>query len=384
MSSKNLKYYKLLKHLVVSSLDQDTYSFEEICRYCKGAFPSDVLETIKQLKLDSKVQFGSEKKRKKDIFQIDASPIDFEWRFTKETATNISKLALTFGDKILCLGAPTIFKELLSAKVDPCLIDRNPFLKDVFPHASEEQLLISDIVKFKKNRPSRLFNVVVMDPPWYLPHTLFWLQIATKFLSSNGVIVIPIFPELVRPSAIEEREYLFSVLKKFGEIQHISQIIYNTPLFEQETLSNLGILGAKNWRATDLFVLKIKNLPFNSVPEPPKEKEWYRFKFGTQIVGITNSNEDNQEITIKSPYKDGSFLLKSVSLRDSTRSKISFWTSRNRVAIITGVERILKFLVFIQQDESYDYALKKVAKNKKEYQALKKLITLIDLNNQAK
>ena len=375
-------YYEVLSENIHNAIRRGADSFEAVCRECKGAFPAEVLATAQLFDIEHQSLFSKLAPRNEASMceWPEPSPMDYEWRFAPESAKAIGRLAQEHGRRILCLGTPTVFCQLISAGADAYLIDRNPLIAAALPNVSSERVVIADIADISPFASVDAFDVVVMDPPWYKPHTLFWLKTAANVVAKNGVIISTIFPELVRPSAKSERAALFRHFEQLGNIDPcVGTVVYETPLFEHETLCYLGIPPMPHWRVADLTVLRVGGSfePFDAVA--PDEEEWVRFRFGTQVVGVKNFRDSNGKITVKSPYEEGSFLLRSVSARDPVRSMVGFWTSRNRAAIITGNARINDLLTKVVEGNSKKLAIVTIGKDAEERAALETLATLIGL-----
>ena len=383
MNFEHFCYRQQLEHAVKRAFGGGTTSFSVICRACRGAFPAEVLSVIDDLDLRRSLRddsIASEFDRAHHIDRLwpEPSPIDYEWRFSRKTAQHIGNLAIKSGKNILCLGTPTVFAYLIDEGIDALLIDRNPFISTAFNDLYGRKIVNADIATLSHSLNSFSCDTVVMDPPWYPDHFNYWLRTASILCMNKGTIIFSMFPELVRPSATHERATLFSKLQKLGSFNLVSSALsYETPLFEEQTLSTLGIPVVATWRTADLVTLKLtpSSSPINV--EPPIEDQWERWRFGTQIVGLRRDDSGVEDISIESPYEEGSFVLKSISARDSVRAKISFWTSRNRVAFVTGKTRIATFLRIIQDGTKPMDAMTLIRAKSHERAALEVLIALI-------
>jgi hypothetical protein len=326
-------------------------SFESICQSCSGAFPVDVLSAIERLSLagaitGSQVIFpqddaSCEEDNKSTI--PEPSPMDYEWRFSEETAESISRLAANLGDKLMCFGTPTVFR-CADGKGAAFLVDRNPFIKELLNVSARTQTIIADISDLKPDPTLGTFDVIVMDPPWYENHFAAWLRAATFFGRKGTKVITTLFSTLVRPNAADERDSILALLRKLGNVAIMPhRVVYETPRFECETLAQFGIHGLRSWRTADLIQLTLNDpLALLHTPQPNVQR-WHRFRIGTQLIGVADKPEGGT-VTVKPPYKDGSFLLRSVSSREPFKPIIGFWTSRNRAAIVTGNQKIIAFL----------------------------------------
>lgn len=381
--SEQAAYYKILDETLLGALRDGISSFADLCRISQGASPAEVLSAIRRLQIEvdylnhSSDPWGDIKQRFDEPWWPEPSPSDYEWRFTRSTAEFIGALASKSGRRILCLGTPTVFRYLVSQGVDAHLVDRNPLLTGTFPKALQDRILTVDVSELSKSTPANSYDLVVMDPPWYSDHFAYWIQVGADLVSKNGNLIFPIFPALIRPSAIGEREALLKAITHLGSSRIIPDaVIYETPLFERETLSGLGVPYIDTWRKADLITLKLSARPNSDLPAP-QEDQWRHFLFGTQVISLRNLPQDKSSITIRSPYDSGSFLLRSVSARDPARSIIGLWTSRNRAAVVTGAHRIVKFLDDLEHGVSPNLAVRSAMSNQSEKVALDTLIALI-------
>lgn len=386
MSEETNIYESRVEDCVRRALVSQQFSFESICRSCQGAFPADVLGAIERLSdgsiSQSQVTFTYENNANdpNQDLSLEPSPIDYEWRFARESAKEICTLALNCGTKIVCLGTPSVFRELLFQNADAYLIDRNPFVIDSFRQIADGRVLTTDISELNQHPSLGRFDVVVMDPPWYQEHITFWLKAGVCLAREGASVIMTLFPDLVRPAAIEERNTIMKLLGQLGEFNILSKkVAYETPLFERETLAALGIRGLSTWRLADLVKVNLKGTfpPIEVVR--PREQRWERFRFGTQVVGLAQDDSNATSIAVGPPYADGSYLLKTVSTRDPVRAAIGLWTSRNRAAIVTGNQRLAGILRTLEAGTEPRKAIQRAVIQPEERSALENLVALIGL-----
>jgi hypothetical protein len=220
-----------------------------------------------------------------------------------------------------------------------------------------------------------------MDPPWYLDHMYSWLETALLISSTETKLITTIFPDLVRPSARREQRELVNTLSEVGRvIQCDEQVLYESPLYEQETLSALGLPKMQCWRAGLVMHVEVENPDRNLDAPNPSEGEWRRVLVNDQIVAIRDQS-NRGEISVSSPYPDGSHVLRSVSRRDSVRNQINLWTSTNRVAIISGTDRVVSFLRIASTLSDAAEAIGQVAESHSEEKALYNILRIIHSGN---
>lgn len=380
-------YKRLIEECIHTVINQGAQSFTDVCRACKGAFPLEVYEAVKRLHLESHPSIAEINLDLKvdnfviEDFQPEPSPINFEWRFTYNTAKKLSDYVKSFGNRVLCIGTPSVFRFLISQGVDAQLIDCNKFLLHTYPSSIANRIYTKSIEEIGKSESinSAFFDTIIMDPPWYVDQIINWVKIARKLIKQHGTIVLTLFPELVRPSAILDRAEVFAFLDKIGTVKKIESIVeYEIPVFERETISALNLPVIGNWRLGDLITLNPNsdNPLLSSTTFTQINEEWNHFRFGQQLVGV-KTKIINDRIKVESPLKDGSFLLKSVSAREVVRNNISFWTSRNRVALVTNTEKVCDFLTKLDQGNQPESLINSIAIDDEEKTSLKILLALI-------
>ena len=364
-------------------------SFESVCRSCHGAFPVDVLAALKRLLESGSVSKSQVTFNSGSVFSKsnggsgpEPSPMDYEWRFTKDSAKDVSKLAGNLGTRIICLGTPSVFGHLLSQNADAYLIDRNPFITVAFRQIAADKIVVADVSDFNRVSSLGKFDVIVMDPPWYQNHIRVWLHSAIGLGRKGAKVIMTLFPDLVRPTAWTERSEVLDLLAGLGEFSVLSKgVEYETPRFESETLAAMGIRGLYSWRLADLVALSLNGSFPVKAAAPLEQQRWERFRFGDKVVGLDQASSNETNITVESPYPDGSFVLKSISMRDPIKSRIGFWTSRNRAAIVKGNQRIGGFLRAVEAGAKLERAKALARPEPKEEAALEKLLALIGLKS---
>jgi hypothetical protein len=382
LNSEPYEYRQRVEDAVRTAFQGGIRSFAGICRNCRGAFPSEVLSVIKDLQLDTSFTDTSLENRNGGGMSIvewpEPSPIDYEWRFSPETAQKVGIAAIEFGKRILCLGTPTVYDFLLSGGIDVTLLDRNPCFQVLFGNDSRANVVTANICHLTGLPDLGRFDAVVMDPPWYPEYIKYWVNIARFWCRTEGIVISSMFPELVRPSATCERAALFQTFEALGNVTVVQNaLVYETPLFEEEALAAVGIPHIGRWRIADLVTLRLRPLGSEIVLVPPDEEQWERMCFGKRIVGVRMTSDQEREITIQAPYPDGSFVLRSTSRRDPVRCQIGLWTSRNRAAIVTGQPRLSKFLRMVEAKTKPSDAMKAIGANSLEQTALDAVMAFI-------
>jgi hypothetical protein len=374
---KENAYMERVEEAVRDALAGGAVSPEELCRAARGAFPTDVMVAANCVNGETKSQSARIDSRTLPEGWPEPFPGDFEWRFTVACAAGIANCASDLGAPIACLGTPTVFSSLVARGREAVLIDRNPFVVKAL-YASGGTVIEADVGDLPGVLNGAKFPVVIMDPPWYPAHIRFWLTRAVSIASDPASLVLPLFPELVRPGALAERLSLTTEISRLGSIEMLQEnVTYATPLFEQEVLSALGAPPLKAWRVADLVILHLQVQRRNPVAQRPKEDAWDRFLFGSQVVGVRRIVESDSPISVVPLYNDGSFLRRSVSARDPDWGMIGVWTSRNRVLRATGTDRLRSFLAGLSAGHGFEGLIAKYSRTTDEVHALRLLAALI-------
>lgn len=216
-----------------------------------------------------------------------------------------------------------------------------------------------------------------------------FLSRACDLSAKNGKVYISFAPEPTRPTIKREYNQLLSFCSKSGLLLDEKKekfILYETPLFEYNTYKHLGGFDGTPWRYGDLLKLKGRNP--NSKIKGKKILEKYIWKevmIGKQRILVKQKTERNFPFRIYSLYKDGSYILKSVSRRDPVRPKIDIWTSNNVVLgsdntevvffLIKSMAKKLPLNKIIKEVKSRFYLDKNIEQNiEKAHRSLKKVI----------
>lgn len=373
-------YRNKLRALVSSQLQKHPASFEHLCRRSRGAFPSVVREVMEEIVMETGIERPPNETADCTTIDLDLHehPLDYAWSWSSSAVDCLVSHVRQGEEPVCCLGTPTLYQRLRGTGVDAYLIDRNEEIRRELSEFDGERTLIRDI----NEHPiigDKKFGTVVMDPPWYLDHMHSWLKTALCNSSTGTVLLTTVFPELVRPSATRERKRLVSDLSEVGSVRYTNDVLlYETPLFERETLVALGLPAMSCWRPGEALRVDVMNPELPLDPPTPPEEDWRRVRVNEQIVAIRKNDGSGDEIAVSSPYPDGSYVLRSVSRRDVVRSRINFWTSANRVAILSGVDRVMSFLTGLSNGSDIEGLLTSFSASNKEIQVLRRIINLVD------
>jgi hypothetical protein len=117
-------------------------SFRDICRACKGLFPTEV--ALRLLKNGDRPKPARSAPDWGLASWPEPHPIDFDWRFNAATARSLAH-RVRGAENVLCVGTPTVFKEILEAGRRACLIDQNSLLTAKFQAGPQSMVLTGRI-----------------------------------------------------------------------------------------------------------------------------------------------------------------------------------------------------------------------------------------------
>lgn len=377
---------------ITDAISNGASTLTSICRHCHGAFPPIVRDLIAH----TMVGHASIPHRAwldEDPGMYDSAlpampephPVDYEWRYTAGTADSLAEYLMQSGKRICCFGTPTVFWRLRHHGADATLFDRNDGLVQYLRPEDRAQIHLQDLLRsdsgmqFKSGGNTK-YDVVLLDPPWYVDHMVIWIAKALQFLRPGGHLVLTLFPGLIRPTAVDERAQIMSVLESLGRVTFLPfSALYTTPLFEHETLGAFGLGDLGQWRSADLVSVAVQNPMFPLPHGETHEERWVKVQLGTQVVAVRQgivTADDRRGLRFEAPESDGSFLLKSVSARDPVRKSVGVWTSRNRALVATqGGSEVLPFLERLAAGDAPSRALN--AASPQSQHSLRLLLALI-------
>jgi len=271
----------------------------------------------------------------------DPHPLDFDWRWTAQTATGlVTRCTGTTGpgDTIALLGTPTLLPLAVDAphRRHWLLLEASTATTSVLAARWPEHVQRCDLATGQL--PHLSARVVVADPPWYPEHTRAFLW-AAAHLSIPGATILLAQPALAtRPGILDERAGLLAYAHGIGlELAAIcpSTLAYTCPPFEQRALAATGLSASvpSDWRRGDLIELRRTTAPPGPRPRQPSHERWdeitagrarIRFRLDTEEPG--QHGADPRLI----PLVPGD-ILGSVSRRNPIRAHVRVWTAGNRV-----------------------------------------------------
>ena len=344
-------YLDRLDNRIKTLVETPNSSIRGIIRECQGAFPTIVYDRLEQLNLLGELSTGdtSSVNSSSHAAYPELHPLDFEWYFTDSTTNAIAKTLRNQGEPVLCLGTPTVAFCLAKQGISVVLVDRNSLIKERFDPENENLTFLTEDLN-KSLEINEKFPVAFFDSPWYSEYTYTWLYRASEHIQRHGQMHFVLFPQLVRPSAIEQRKRLIHIAQQLGVVSiEEGSVTYKTPEFELEVLQNSEIPVIQDWRRADLVNIEV-NTP-NALSPPPAEDintTWDTFVISGQVVKV-RKNISTEGTTALFPIEGSEgYVFTSVSRRDARRQSIDLWTSRNRVAAVGDRAIVVEALQYLE------------------------------------
>lgn len=366
MSEIEIWEEKLKTRIINAYHSIGTLSPSALAEYCEGASPKDISKILEKLS-EKEIAAGAKKidfkAQSNFFFRLPAAnPEFFQWWYTLESQEKLASIISEHLDiramKGLCLGTPTIAAYLHSMNVDTTLLDIDSDIincyKQVMSKINNDQSVFADeydVYQEINSEYKHTFDYVVIDPPWYQPYFIKFINRAITSLKNNGIIFCSIPKVLTRENVQKQREELINSLSRAGhELLFIQKgtIKYIVPKFEEEALSSIDKdFEIKPWRSSDLIAIKVNNgiqLELESTYSEIAEscvKLFSRKKSQTLFRAFLDTSNTNTSSI--NAIKEISKYSETVSKRDVVEN-FNLWTSNKKAFCIKDLavgEKIL-------------------------------------------
>jgi hypothetical protein len=328
--------------------------FAVLLQKLPGVFPTSAMASVHRLAKASRIRAAvalsmERQARSRTTFQPSlrsalppAHPLDFEWRFTRNTGRLLLERAAGYartGEKILLLGTATL--AAMAAKSLPqgsCIYVGED--NDVTRSVAAVNARMSHPLDARLCGPGSILAsetaVVVVDPPWYFDFYRPMLSAAAFACRPGGRILVSLPPPGTNSHVQKDRAKLFSLFSRLSlNVVSITPdlVFYDTPFFEANALAAQGYTNIpKTWRRGDLFLLeKAVNAPDFTLGTPVRRRAWHEISIGRMRVfvrkGATHTVGPMDELI---PLVPGD-VLDSVKRTDPRRGDADVWTSGNRI-----------------------------------------------------
>lgn len=361
----NENYYHRLESRIDWALQQNKLTFQEIVRNCKGAYPIDVLQILKSKKYLQEVKQvltykGLNVGYAKEYIteKIDNNPVLCSWYFSVPTCKKIIDLYSWENKRILFLGMPRLFEYFMKNVKNAyfTLIDLDYYvvnkLKENYTYDEKHKIIHADINDMNFSI-GESYDFIFLDPPWYMEYYDRWIAQSYKMLNQKeGKIIFPLFQELTRPNAEEQRKYLLSKIRECTkDYLVISDFIeYEIPTFENSELQNHGVILEKPWKKADLIIVNgIKDYKCIMPDGVIDLNKWQEVDiFNIRIFININDSNGYEDVSIRYLTKNGEYL-KNPSRRNQELKLANMLTSRGQGYIVKSEEKLLFILKEIKE-----------------------------------
>lgn len=251
-------------------------------------------------------------------------PLDYDWRFTAETTQCVCELLPKRG-RVLAVGAPSIARRIETSGGLVTLIDRQP-LQGVRDHRVIE--VGTD------GLTAELCSAAFVDPPWYSMTLLRWTAWAAKFTALDGILIVSLWPDEVRPNGAEEADHVMKWMAGWSDVEIIPSIPrYERPIFELAALraSTSGFLASSPGEGR-LLRLRVRRRP--GIPDRSRPDDlWLRYVLDDYQLALRLDGAKGTPVIRQHPAAAG-WIWPYVSNRAPGREMINLWSSHNEVAIV--------------------------------------------------
>jgi hypothetical protein len=334
---------------VQNAIERGASDLASLVSVLPGVYPTEVLESVRRLARRRALPTAIEARITRSartvvpIQQLGFGrstlpvphPLDFDWRFTPQTATEIVHVCESVGDQLICIGAPSVFSDAVSRRVftNATLVDRNAAVVNHFADSSG-RIIRCDVLA--DPLPAIRANVIVIDPPWYPEHFRSFLWAASEICEMGGNLIVSLPMLGTRPQIQEQLNAIYSWAKMLGFVLHRhdeGSLSYETPHFERNALLAAGIvLPVNSWRRGTLCIFRKEQTTCVQRPLWPHvvEANWDEATlYGTRLLfrKRTRIGFDDPSLI---PIVPGD-ILPSVSRTHRVRSTVDVWTSGNRI-----------------------------------------------------
>ena len=372
-------YFSLAQKRISMALKDSPSTFEELCRKCKGLYPTMITGILNDLDVDkhcvpvytmdnTKYAMNSENENHCMVTDgLPNNPVLSSWYYSWDTCYKLGNLALWKNKRILFLGSPRLFEyfvskglgeELVLVDLDGVVIDAlskrylaNTSAKKI--HFFQGDINDFNIPQFTKEH-SDLFDSIFLDPPWYPECYAPWLNTALKFVKPTGCIVFSLSPPLLRPTAISERTEILNRSRKIAEMALLLSDLseYDTPSFEKIELEQAGLKLRRNWKVSDIVVLTgiTSNVFSDNVNITKDYLFWKEFDWLNMRWFLDSSRDFSKNLQLIAAPQ-GIRFLKSPSKRNPQFKEINLLSSHGHGLCVSNPVKFMQIVQKLQHGE---------------------------------
>jgi hypothetical protein len=258
-------------------------------------------------------------------------PLEFEWRFTRETNHEFLSTVLENSpgiQSILFLGAPTTALHAADTGVDLKLhLAMRP--GDIVANAvSVAAPCLDPCYVWSEQKPVAV-DAAIVDPPWYDAIAIPMLARAASLVRPGGIVCWVGPNNLTAPSAAEWFADLTAHAGGFGltDVRPLEFTPrYDTPFFERRALVARGLLNVHpQWRTGMAWIARRAISTVYRLNAAGSAKNWEEFEIeGCRLRFDLSQSGPRQESPL-APFR----VIRSTSSADPDRRGSTIWTSGN-------------------------------------------------------
>lgn len=342
MTTRQDEYDRWLRDQVQCAATRGAKSLLEVVQHCRGADPIAVRNAVEACGLTGRlageasatVPVGRDAPVHPGI--APPHPLDYEWRFSLGGAeTFLRHAGEGHAADLLLLGCATVGILAGDGRWAGTVhsVDRSSLTTDLI-ESLDLPVRVTRLDLTASSTPPESADIVLMDPPWYLPQAAAFVRAAAASCRVGGR-VLGVFPgNGTRPSARTDCEHLTRLSEAQGlRLSRIyeDEIVYETPYFEHNAIRAAGISDdLRGWRRGDLYEFKrVEAHALATGGCPSGCQPWNELRVGPIRVRFRPDCPMSGNIALHRIHPGD--ILPSVSRRDTRRDSARVWTSGNRV-----------------------------------------------------
>lgn len=344
-SRRRSRFIQQVDGWVLDAVDSGASSFDEILISLPGVYPTDLIRSVERLRSRGELRALDRLEAPSATDTSYATPLpiphllDYDWRFTPETARHIANRCLNMsrmGDHLLFIGTPTSALAASDGKAPRrlTLLESNAATASVARNTRRIAVLRSNALRLSPTGARA--DILVLDPPWYRDYLHSFLNVAAAWSSPGSKVLLAVPPLGTRPEVGAEHRELEMVCKRLGlqVIQTDSAALrYVTPPFEINALMAHGLRNVHpTWRRGDLWLLEKVEDKDPNLRVRPQEPRWVDCSvFGIRIKIRPNVDSQSSPVDPRLISLTDGDVCPAVSRNHPLRAQAQVWTSGNRV-----------------------------------------------------
>jgi hypothetical protein len=320
-----MKHEDVIDTWIVKALPQCA-DFGALVRALPGVYPAEVARALRRLGATLPMP-------KSELVQVPLGPTphpaDGDWRFDRVTCAALTEEVVQrcgAGGKGTLIGCPSLYLPTRARVTRVSLIEDNVAWHDWFQRRGVG-------IPLDGARCLWANDVIVADPPWYLPEYRYLLSLAGRLAKSHGTLLMAWPAEGTRPGLDEERSEMLGAAARCGwELVETRPLAlgYTTPWYEAQALAAAGVPVLRDWRRGDLAVFeRTEQEALDQLDRPPRP--WTSARLGFAELRLRRAAALPGEADPRLVPIVAGDVLASVSRRDPAREHVRVWTAGNRV-----------------------------------------------------